>query len=86
MTAPEPASRAIGVDHEPADQCDVLRWLAAQTGAPLPRVEAPSGVGTRRHRTNKRCGTVELLRSGYVFRHPTFREGYTARLAERNMK
>ena len=29
----------IGVDHEPADYCDLLRWLAVQLGAPPPRVE-----------------------------------------------
>jgi nucleoside-diphosphate-sugar epimerase len=80
MTLPEPDSLYIGVDHEPADQCDILRWLAVQIGAPPPCVEVASGAETRRHRTNKRCGNAKLLRSGYVFRYPTFREGYTALL------
>jgi nucleoside-diphosphate-sugar epimerase len=86
MTLPEPDSLYIGVDHEPADHCDVLRWLAAQFDAPAPRVEASSGTDSRRHRTNKRCRNTKLVASGYVFRYPTFREGYTALLAERNMK
>jgi nucleoside-diphosphate-sugar epimerase len=81
MTLPQPDSRYIGVDHEPADYCDVLCWLAAQLGAPPPRVEASSGTDTRRHRTNKRCRHDKLIASGYVFRYPTFREGYAALLA-----
>jgi hypothetical protein len=58
----------------------VLCWLAAQLGAPPPRVEALSGTDTRRHRTNKRCRHDKLIASGYVFRYPTFREGYAALL------
>ena len=81
MTLSQPDSLYIGVDHEPADYCDVLRWLAAQLGAPPPRVEASSGMDTRRHRTNKRCRHDKLIGSGYVFRFPTFREGYAALLA-----
>jgi nucleoside-diphosphate-sugar epimerase len=81
MMSPEPDSLYIGVDHEPADQCDVLRWLAAQLGAPPPRVEVSSGADTRRHRTNKRCRNAKLVASGYVFRYPTYRDGYTALLA-----
>src|SRR5919108_4320728 len=81
MTLPQPDSRYIGVDHEPVDYCDLLRWLAAQLGAPPPRVEASSGLDTRRHRTNKRCRHDKLIASGYVFRYPTFREGYVALLA-----
>ena len=81
MTLPQPEFRYIGVDHEPADYCDVLCWLATQLGAPPPRVEAPSGMDTRRHRTNKRCCHDKLIASGYVFRYPTFRIGYAALLA-----
>jgi nucleoside-diphosphate-sugar epimerase len=81
MTLSQPEFRYIGVDHEPADYCDVLCWLAAQLGAPPPRVEASSGTDTRRHRTNKRCRHDKLIASGYVFRYPTFREGYAALLA-----
>jgi nucleoside-diphosphate-sugar epimerase len=81
MTLPHPDSLYIGVDHEAADYCDVLHWLAAQLGASPPRVEASSGTDTRRHRTNKRCRHDRLIASGYVFRYPTFREGYEALLA-----
>src|SRR5882724_3337038 len=81
MTLSQPDSPYIGVDYEPAEYCDVLRWLAAQLAAPPPGVEASSGTDTRRHRTNKRCRHDKLIASGYVFRYPTFREGYAALLA-----
>jgi nucleoside-diphosphate-sugar epimerase len=76
MALPRPEALYVAVDHEPADYCDVLRWLAGQLGAPVPRIEAASGADTRRHRTNKRCRNGKLLASGYVFHYPTFREGY----------
>jgi nucleoside-diphosphate-sugar epimerase len=82
MRLPDPKPLYIGVDHEPADQCDVLRWLAGHLGAPPPRVEASLGSDTRRHRTNKRCRNARLVASGYVFRYPTFREGYGTLLGE----
>jgi nucleoside-diphosphate-sugar epimerase len=82
MTLPQPDACYIGVDHEPVDYCDLLRWLAARLGAPPPRLEASTVLDTRRHRTNKRCRHARLIASGYVFRYPTFREGYAALLAQ----
>jgi nucleoside-diphosphate-sugar epimerase len=81
MTLPEPDALYLGVDHEPADQGDVLRWLADRLGAPMPRVEPASTAPARRHRTNKRCRNAKLVASGYTFRYPTFREGYAALIA-----
>src|SRR5919108_4025829 len=81
MELPQPDSRYIGVDHEPADYRDVLRWLAARIGAPSPRVETSTNPDTGRHRTSKRCRNAKLVASGYVFRYPTFRAGYVALLA-----
>jgi nucleoside-diphosphate-sugar epimerase len=80
MTLSEPHAVYLGVDHEPADQCEVLRWLADRLGAPMPRAEVWSGADTRRHRTNKRCRNSRLVASGYVLRYPTYREGYAALL------
>jgi nucleoside-diphosphate-sugar epimerase len=80
MTLSAPDAVYLGVDHKPADQCDVLRWLATQLGAPLPGVEASSGADTRRHHTNKRCRNARLVGSGYVFLYPTYRDGYAALL------
>jgi nucleoside-diphosphate-sugar epimerase len=81
MLLPQPDPLYLGVDHEPADQCTMLRWLAAQLGTSPPRLEAAPASDTRRHRTNKRCCNAKLVASGYVFRYPTFRDGYAALLA-----
>lgn len=90
MAHPQPEDLYIGVDDEPADECAVLRWLATQLGVPPPRVERSADLGPRRQRGpprprrragNKRCRNAKLLASGYVFRYPTFRDGYGALLS-----
>ncbi|MGH7858881.1 MAG: SDR family oxidoreductase, partial [Candidatus Binatia bacterium] len=70
LRAPEPLY--VAVDDEPASQCEVYRWIAARIGAPAPRAEP----GARPRRNNKRCRNARLHASGYVFRYPTYREGY----------
>lgn len=80
MTLPDPDFLYLGVDDDPAEQCTVLRWLAAQLGVAPPRVEASPGFD-RRRRSNKRASNARLVASGYVFRYPSFREGYAALLA-----
>lgn len=72
----------VAVDCDPADLCTVYRWLAERLGAPPPPVGPPPAAG-RRARTNKRCSNTRLLASGFIFRYPTFREGYTALLSLR---
>ena len=74
----EPATVYLGVDHDPAERAEVLRWLADQLGCPAP----PVGVGDRRTRGgDKRCVNDRLVATGFRFAFPTFREGYTALLA-----
>ena len=82
MTLSQPDLLYLGVDHEPAAQCAVLRWLAAQLGVPPPCIEPSSSSDTRLHRGNKRCSNAKLVASSYAFRYPTFRAGYAALLAE----
>ena len=79
MGVPSPEELYLGVDCEPTDEAAVLRWLAGALGAPPPRSapETPGGRGG-----NKRCRNQRLLASGYAFRYPSFRDGYTALLAE----
>lgn len=67
----------LGVDDEPADMRDVLRWLARELG----RNEPPVSTGPPPS-PGKRCDNASLRRSGYTFRHPSFREGYGTLLAE----
>jgi nucleoside-diphosphate-sugar epimerase len=78
IDSPEPVY--LGVDHEPAETHTVLAWIAERLGAPPPPPASPAGAGDglRRGTTNKRCRNDLLCASGYVFRYPTFREGYGA--------
>jgi len=74
----------LGVDHEPADLCEVQRWLASELGAPAPPTttgdDSDAEISGRRRSSNKRCSSQRLVDSGYRFRYPTFREGYGAML------
>ncbi len=66
----------LGVDCEPAERGEVIRWLAERTGAPAPRGRTDPGAPP----TGKRCKSDLLRASGFRFRYPTFREGYGALL------
>lgn len=71
-----PESLYVGVDREPSEERVVLAWLADRAG-----VEAPSPVepgAETRGVGSKRCSSRRLVESGYVFRYPTFRDGYAA--------
>jgi nucleoside-diphosphate-sugar epimerase len=80
MCLPEADRVYIGADNEPADVADVYRWLADALGLPSP----PVGTSTTEEspRSNKRCRNRKLLATGFTLRYPTFREGYTALLAD----
>jgi len=77
MGLENPHSVYLGVDSDPADERTVLLWLAGVLGSPEPRA-AETGGTPDRPRGSKRCRNDRLLRSGYTFRYPTFREGYRA--------
>lgn len=81
LALPAPASVVLGVDGEPADEADVLRWLAARLGVPAPPVER-DGEPSAAPASGKRCSSARLVASGYRFRYPTYREGYDALLRE----
>jgi nucleoside-diphosphate-sugar epimerase len=74
---PEPLY--LGVDHDPAELREVVRWVAARVGVedPCARPSHPDAARPRSRRgTNKRCSNRRLLGTGFRFRYPTFREGY----------
>ncbi|MYC81182.1 MAG: NAD-dependent epimerase/dehydratase family protein [Acidobacteria bacterium] len=79
MKADSPRSLYMLVDHEPAEQCGVLRWIAGRLKVPAP-ARAPAEAG-KPVRGAKRCRNARLVESGYAFRYPTFREGYAALIA-----
>src|SRR5574337_349218 len=80
MMLPHPDPIYLGVDHEPTMLAVLLDWLAEALGVPPTRPSESSGARTPRHPANKRCRNAKLVASGYIFRYPTFREGYTALL------
>jgi nucleoside-diphosphate-sugar epimerase len=82
MSLPEPERLYLGVDSEPAAEADVTRWLAGVLGAPPPRAGAAEATPDPSRSGSKRCRNDRLLASGYEFQYPTFREGYTAVLAD----
>lgn len=81
MQLRQPDHLYLAVDHDPADQCTVLQWLALQLGLPPPRKETATAAQNSLQRSNKRCRNSKLVATGYAFRYPTFREGYGALLA-----
>ncbi len=72
----QPATCYLGVDDDPAERGEVLRFLAEQLDAPPP----PTGPDERRRGGDKRCRNDRLRATGAVFTYPTFREGYRAML------
>lgn len=72
----QPERIYIGVDEEPVDSEVFYRWLAAQNGSSVPLADT-TGAGR-----NKRCSSARLRASGYVFRYPTFRDGYRKLMAQ----
>ncbi|HET7230929.1 MAG TPA: SDR family oxidoreductase [Longimicrobium sp.] len=81
LTLPNAAPVYLCVDREPAELCDIYRWLARRLRAPEPRVAADAADTRKRTRSNKRCSSARLAASGYTFRHPTFRQGFEAIIA-----
>lgn len=79
----EPAPVYIGVDHAPAPDCEVKRWLARRLGVPEPSHRSSSGplaASSHLQGQNKRCSNRRLLASGYRFLYPDYRAGYEALL------
>lgn len=71
-----PESVYLGVDCDPGDRNEVIRWICRRTGAPLPAVD-PASTGRV---TGKRCRNDRMRASGFEFSYPSFREGYGAML------
>jgi nucleoside-diphosphate-sugar epimerase len=73
----------LGVDQAPVPECEVMDWLARQLGVSAPARRGDGRANVSRERPNKRCSNQRLAASGYVFRYPSFVEGYSALLQER---
>lgn len=75
LALPRPESIYVVVDNDPADERDVLAFLAERLGAVLSR---PDPDGPRSG--SKRCRNSRLRRSGWSPCYPSYREGYGAML------
>jgi nucleoside-diphosphate-sugar epimerase len=71
------------VDDEPVTQLDLFQWLSDLLGKPLPpSVTEDKASALKRGLTNKRVSNSRLKAAlAYHFKYPTFREGYSAKLA-----
>ncbi|SDL55825.1 Nucleoside-diphosphate-sugar epimerase [Franzmannia pantelleriensis] len=68
----------LASDCEPAPLHEVMLWLAGKL-----KVESTETIQSPlRRRASKRCDNSRLRESGYVFRYPTYREGYAQVLKE----
>lgn len=93
LSLDDPEEVYLGVDRDPAPLRDVYRWIAGRLRVPDPcapnhtaasardggssAAGEPGASGDTRRRANKRCSSDRLASSGFTFRYPTFREGYT---------
>jgi nucleoside-diphosphate-sugar epimerase len=78
MNLKSPDSLYIGVDNDPCDLREVVKWIAERIGVPAPTED----YSERRRLSSKRCSNARLRASGYQFRYPSYREGYEALLLE----
>ena len=70
------------VDDEPVAQIHFFRWLSETLGKYMPPFSAEEEVAqSKRGITQKKVSNRKLkMELGYQFKHPTFRQGYTAEI------
>lgn len=61
----------LASDSAPTPMLDVVTWLAEQMG-----IKSYLSPDAMNERGNKRCSNQRLLASGFVFRYPTYKDGY----------
>ncbi len=81
LTLDEPAGVYLGTDDEPADRCEVYRWLADQLGVAPPPLVPPDQAPQRSRGGNKRCRNARLRATGWAPSYRSYRDGYAAMLA-----
>lgn len=77
----QPAPLYIGVDDEPALTCDVYEWLAEQLSVASVTHREPT-ENSRIQRSNKRLSNAKISATGYQFKYPNFRDGYSEMLEQ----
>ncbi len=79
MQLTNPDALYIGVDNEPALTCDVYEWLAEQLSVASVQHREPT-ENSRMQRSNKRLSNAKITATGYQFKYPSYREGYSEML------
>lgn len=72
------AEHYIASDCEPARLDEVIAWVQSQTPCAQPR----AGARTGGRAGSKRCRNQRLLDSGFSFRYPDYRSGYSEMIQE----
>ncbi len=74
----------LASDSAPARRCDVMAYIAQLTGVSVPHLSDTDSVSnartsgkSSRRAGSKRCSNRKLLNSGFQFKYPNFRQGYT---------
>ncbi|MEM6786940.1 MAG: NAD-dependent epimerase/dehydratase family protein [Myxococcota bacterium] len=73
------------VDDDPAPLAEVERWLCEALGRDPSGLVAPED-GPRGRGGDKRVRNLRLRQSGYVFRFPSYREGYASLIAAAGLR
>lgn len=86
MNVKNPEGLYLATDNEPRTRNDLLRWIAGQLGTAEPPMLDPTPDEERSTERggNRRYRNTRLQASGYVFKYPTFREGYGELIAGRS--
>jgi len=78
MENPDPLY--LGVDNHPCASAEVIKWIAGELEIECSTAEATPSSQPTQMRANKRCKNDKLIKAGYSFLYPSFREGYSALL------
>ena len=70
----------LGSDSEPVSSWEIKQWLAQELGV-IDNIDVNAYTGAM---SNKRCSNQQLLKSGYEFIYPSYRDGYRAVLSANN--
>lgn len=66
------ANYYLASDNDPAQQYEVMTWLAQQLSCPAPTIKPKIKNDT----LNKRCNNQRLQALGYQFIYPSYKDGY----------
>ncbi len=67
----------VGTDNEPVDTYKLVCWIAEKLGMPADEIKSANLDEGARRGTNKRCSNKKISGTGYRFRYPSYREGYS---------